>query len=297
MRLRGEAGLADRLARAVHAVHGTRGLGISAGLLLAISLLEPALPPGFPRILLVIPAFALLVTGLLTLPREGVAAQDRALALLEHPAPVAPMVRRLLWIGLTVFLLLPRVFLGVYANSPHLNPLAGLVLPDILRRVALAFLFVVLLAPIAYLRSSRRYAPHIRVRRPVEIDRAEEGGLDRRDILLILTYLLLVAWAYLLSPFWRPFTLLEWPPGLGSLTQGTRGVAAISFALAPPLVLFASLVAHLTLLRRLRSAKGWPHLRGVTALALVHVALILLAVALHMYDLLWIARYQILSGF
>ncbi len=286
----------ERMARAVHVVHGTRGLGVAAAVLLVASIVEPGLPTGFPRALFVVPAFLLFATGLLTLPREGIAAQDRAFALLDAADPVRPMVRRLVWLGIAVVLLMPRLFLAAY-GIPHLNPLTGLVLPDWQRRMALAFLFLVMLAPILYLRSSRRYAPQVEVRRPKDIDADEGGGLDRRDVLLILTYLLLAAWLLLLAPFWRPFSLFAWPPGLGSLTVGVRGVAALAFAVTVPLVLFMSLVAHIALLRRLRERNDWPPAGRVRALAILHLALILVAVLLHAYDLLWIARYENLVRF
>ncbi|HLF16587.1 MAG TPA: hypothetical protein VI796_04050 [Candidatus Thermoplasmatota archaeon] len=285
----------EPFARAVHAVHGTRGLGLSAALLLVFAILEPGFPPTFPRAAVMAPCFALLATGLLTLPREGVAAQDRALALLDHPRPLRPMTWRLVWLLLAVGLLLPRLFLAAY-GIPHLSPLTGLLLPDWQRRIALIFLFVAMLVPILYLRSSRLYAPTIRVRRPVEIDRVE-GFMDRRDMLMILTYALLGVWILLLRPFWQPFSLLEWPVSFHSFTQGTRGVAAFGFAITLPMVMFMSLVAHLTLLRRLRKAQGWPHRPQVQAMAILHVALILLVVFLHAYDLLWIVRYNSLSGF
>lgn len=269
-------------------VRGTRALAVCGFLLLALAILEPALPGSMSRLWLVLPVVTLLVLGLLTLPVEGVVAQQRARALLQHPRPVKPMVQRLVWIALLCILLLPPLFLAAY-GIPHLNPFTGLLLPTIQRRISLGFLYFVLLIPIFYLRSSRRYAPTIRRGDPEP---------RTRDGLLVMTYGLGVAWAILLEPFWRPFSLLVWPPDLSSLVAGVRGVAAIAFTLVIPLVLFMSLAAHLEMLRAIwkMGPKEWRARRPLVALAAVHIALILLAVVLHAYDLLWIVRYQAASS-
>jgi len=278
-----------RLDRALHRVHGTRGLLWASLVLLLASLLEPALPDALSRFWIALPAFALLVTALATLPREGVGAQDRARALLDHPDPGRPMLRRLAWLALLNVALLPRIFLGAY-GIPHMSPLTGLLLPTMQLRIALVFLFLVLLLPILYLRSSRRYAPDIR--NPMA---TEEKG-RRLEAMALATLGIIVTWAVLLRPFWQPFTLLELPPSLGSLHDGARGVAAVTFAIVPPAVLFVSLVAHVDLLARVRIRREHPQRTTLAWLGSLHVGLILLATVQHAYVLLWIARYETAFG-
>lgn len=273
------------------AIEGTHGLLWGTGLLLVAAMVEPGLPASFPRWLFTVPALLLLGTGIISLPREGVAAQERALALADE-AQWRPMVRRLAWIALAVALLLPRLFLGAY-GIPHLNPLVGLVPQQWVVRIATVFLFVVLLVPILYLRSGRQHRDH------AEAMRLPEGDprLRRQDMLLAGAYLLLVVWALLLRPFWAPFSLLQWPPELWSLGAGARGVAALAFAVVPPVVLFMAFSAQAVSLRRLMHRKRSPDRDKAIAIAGTHVLLILIAAFLHGYDLLWIARYESLAQF
>lgn len=273
------------------AVEGTRGLLLGTGLLLVAALLEPALPADFPRWLVTVPALALLAAGLATLPWEGLAAQQRAVALAQA-RDAGALARRLAWIALTVALLLPRLFLGAY-GVPHLNPLVGVVPPLWLVRAGTVFLFLVLLAPLLYLRAGRRGAPWPALAPPPR----EEAGLGRRDTLLAATALLLLVWAVLLRPFWTPFSLFQWPPETWSLTVGARGVAAVAFALVPPAVYFLALCAQGTLLGRLLRQPRDAARDRCLALAILHTLLILTAAFLHGYDLLWIARYESLAQF
>ena len=270
------------------AVEGSRGLLWGTGLLLLAALLEPGLPTGFPKWLFTIPALTLLVAGLLTLPHEGVALQDRLIGLGEA-GDARGLLRPVVWLGLAVLLLLPRLFLGAY-GIPHLNPLVGLVPTPWVVRVATAFLFVVLLMPTLYLRAGR-------VGSQWPAAPVDEALQRRRDTLLVAAMLLLVVWALLLRPFWSPFSLLHWPPQLWSLTAGSRGVAALAFALVPPAVLLMALNAQAALLRRLARAPRSPQRDRCLAAAWLHVALVLLAAFLHGYDLLWIARYESLAQF
>lgn len=284
----------DALATLAHALHGSRGLFLAATALLLLALLEPALPE-VDRLVLTLPIFLLLLNGLFTLPREGVAAQWRARALLGDPHAVRKMLRRLAWPALLCILLLPTPFLALY-GIPHISPLTGLVLPDLLRRISMVTLYAILLLPVLYLRSSRTYAPDIVPRRPRDLSR-EDGSHAARDVLLWMQLGILVAWALLTAAFWRPFSLLEWPPSLGSLRAGVRGLAGITFSLVVPVVLFTSVAAHLHLLRELVAGGRWRGHRPVLWLALLHVALALAAVCLHTYDILWIVRYQTYAPF
>jgi hypothetical protein len=276
--------------RVPDAIEGTRGLLLGTAILLLAAMTEPGLPVSFPRLLFTVPALALLVIGLATLPREGVAAQDRAVALADG-GEWRPILRRLVWLALVVLLLLPRFFLGVY-GIPHLNPLVGLVPQQWVVRLATVFLFVVLLLPTLYLRAGR--VGHVW---PLEPDGDGTPMQRRRDTLLVGALLLLIVWALLLRPFWTPFSLLQWPPELWSLTAGSRGVAALAFALLPPAVLFMALNAQVALLRRLKTTAASPARTRCIAAACVHVLLTLTAAFLHGYDLLWIARYESLAQF
>lgn len=273
------------------AVEGTRGLLWANGLLLLAAMLEPALPAGFPRWLVTIPALLLLLAGLVTLPWEGLAAQQRAR---EHAAARdwRPIAKHLAWLGVTVALLLPRLFLGAY-GVPHLNPLVGIVPQQWLVRAATVFLFVVLLAPLLYLRGGRLGAAW-----PTVPAGTRSGpGLRGRDTLLVGLALLLAAWAFVLHPFWAPFSLLQWPPALWSLTAGARGMAALAFALIPPAVYFLALTAQATLVKALLEQTRDATRDRCLAAALAHVLLTLTAAFLHGYDLLWIARYESLAQF
>ncbi|MEK6976569.1 MAG: hypothetical protein AABY18_09535 [Candidatus Thermoplasmatota archaeon] len=273
------------------AIEGTRGLLLGTALLLVAAMLEPALPATFPRWLFTIPALTLLVTGLCTLPREGLAAQERALTLAEA-GEWRHILARIPWLAVAVVLLLPRLFLGAY-GIPHLNPLVGLVPQQWVVRLATVFLFVVLLVPILYLRAGRHGAVW-----PRQSDLHEgDPKLRRRDTLLVGVAAMLVVWALLLEPFWAPFSLLQWPPQLWSLAAGSRGVAALAFALLPPVVLFMALSAQVALARRLLHQPRTPARDRCIAAAGAHLLFILTAAFLHGYDLLWIARYESLAQF
>lgn len=284
----------ERAAIGLHSVHGSRGLFLGALGLLALTLADPAIPRDVDRTLLTAPVFLVLVLGLVTLPREAVAAQQRARSLLEADEPERLLARRLWWPFLLVVLLAPRVFLAAY-GIPHMNPLTGVITPGVQRQITVAFLFFVLLLPVIYLRASRRYAPHIVAKRPAHLPREDRSHQDR-DLLLLLGFVLLVAWAWLLRPFWAPFSLIEWLPSLTSLEAGPRGVASITFAVAIPLILWTTLVAHLALLNRIVRTKAWDRPR-VVALAASHLLLAFVAIILHVYDLLWIAQYRSAVGF
>lgn len=273
------------------AVEGTRGLLLGTALLLLAAMTEPALPAAFPRVLFTIPALALLVTGVLTLPREGVAAQELALGLADA-GDWRTILQRVIWIAVVVLLLLPRLFLGAY-GIPHLNPLVGVVPQQWVVRAATVFLFVVLLLPTLYLRAGRKGHAWPR---PAEQDEGTTGQ-RRRDTLLVAATFTLVVWALLLRPFWSPFSLLMWPPELWSLTAGSRGVAALAFAVLPPTVLMMGLNAQVALLRRLKATPRSPDRDRCIAAASLHVLLTLTAAFLHGYDLLWIARYESLAQF
>ncbi|MGB1586424.1 MAG: hypothetical protein ACPHID_05205 [Thermoplasmatota archaeon] len=284
----------ERLALAVHALHGSRGVYLGALGFLIITWAEPAIDPDVDRLFLTLPVFVIFVNGLVTLPREGVAARQRALALLDGEQDWRPMARRLFWPALLTLLLAPRIFLAGY-GIPHMNPLTGLLTPAIQRQLTVTFLFLLLLIPAWYLRSSRRYAP-IEPQRPKDL--AEDDQLHgQRDLLLWMSLAIGAAWAWLLAPFWTPFSLLEWTPHLDSLRQGASGLGSISFALTIPLVLWMSLHAHLAFLFALWRRDAFATQRRQAALAVAHIALVLLAVALHVYDLLWIAQYRSAVGF
>lgn len=272
-------------------IEGTRGLLWGTGLLLLGALVEPGLPAGVPLLLLTVPALLLLATGLVTLPRDGLAAHDRTVRLaagLDWRA----MLRRLTWIGVAVVLLLPRLFLAGY-GIPHMNPVVGLVSQQWIVRLATAFLFAALLVPILYLRAGRRGVPWPR---PHELPEGDPQA-RRHDALLIGIALLVVVWALMLRPFWTPFSLLQWPPELWSLTAGTRGVAALAFAVVLPAVLFTALAANAALLRVLLDVAPSPDRTKCLSIAATHIALTLLAAFLHGYNLLWIARYESLAQF
>lgn len=279
----------DRAAVVLHAVHGSRGLLAGALGLLLFSLVEPTLPHA-DRTALTLPLLALLVAGLATLPREGVATQQRARALRGDPHAATRMARRTLWLVALLMLLSPRVFLAAY-GVPHLNPLTGIILPDTQRYLSLLFLFLLLLLAVLYLRSSRRYAPHILSRRPRDLARHDRSHQERDTLLWMIVGLALL-WGWLLRPFWHPFSLFQWPPALDSLRQGPAGVGSLAFSLTIPLMMFLSLVAHLSLLRDIARDDSWHEDRALAVWATVHAALALTVIILHAYDLLWIAQYR-----
>lgn len=284
----------ERLAALLHLVHGTRGLSVALPLLLLLALVEPLLPAAFPHIVIVAPLFALLLASAATLPREGVAAQARAKALMDDEAANTKLLLRLAWPGLLVIVLSPRIFLAAL-GIPHLSPLAGLVTPSVLQRAATVFLLATMLLPLVYLRSTWGYARHIE---PVRPKFTEQAGFPpgSRDALLAFTVLLAVTWAWLLEPFWRPFTLFDWPPSLDSLASGPRGLARLTFTLLVPLPLLMTLSAHLALLHELWLARRLREQADLATLAGLHVGLTLVAVALHAYDALWVVRYHVQSA-
>ncbi len=285
----------DAVARGVHAVHGTRGLTAAVLAMLALTLIEPAVPAGFARAILAAPVFLLGVVALATLPREGVAVQLRLRRLVEDKGAGRQLGRDLAWPAILVVLLLPQAFLAAY-GIPHMSPLSGLVLPSMVRRMAAFFLFGLLLLPVLHMRRTRRYAPEVVSMRPVEL-RDRDGMHVRRDVLLGLMGVVAFVWLSVLEAFWAPFSLLAWPPTFASFGQGIRAVAAVAYTLFLPVVLFVHLSAHAQGLRYLIQHGKWrTHRWRFTALWL-HVALGIAATALHIYNLLWIVRYQNAVGF
>lgn len=285
----GATGVAERVAWLVHALHGTRSLLASAVLLLLLSLIETALTARLLRSGLIIVALLLLVNGLATLAREGAVAEEHVRHLLDRPDARQAMARRLVWPVLLLVLLLPRFFLAVY-GIPHLNPLTGLVLPSIQRRITLVYLLIVVLVPIIYMRVGRRYAPHVAVPRPKQLA-DDDPAHGTRNALLLACGVLVPIWLLLMRPFWAPFSLLAWPPGLASLAS-VRGVAALSYTLAVPVPLFMVLSGHLGLLRELHRRNLWGARWDLAALGIAHIVFTLVAVALHGYDILWVVRYE-----
>jgi hypothetical protein len=189
------------------------------------------------------------------------------------------------WPTLLVILLLPRIFLGAY-GIPHLSPLAGLVLPDIQRRIALAFIAVILAVAFRGLASIRKLAPSVPVARPRDMP-PDDPRHAIRDVLLVTTVLAIVIWAYMLHIFWQPFSVMSWPPSLASLENGVRGVAAFGFSVAIPAVLFVQLAAYAELWQDAPRSDA-----RIRVLAIVHTALTVIAIALHVYDVLWVGAYQ-----
>lgn len=284
------------LADAVHRARGTRGLTVAAGLLVVFAALEPTFEDWFPKILYTLPLVVLGVVGLVTLPREGVAVHARALAVLEDPRGPKRMLRRAVLGAAVCLSLFPSIFLAVQ-GVPHLSPLAGLAPPELVRWIGLVGLVVVVLLVVLYLRSSRGYAAEISTPRKDELDDDAEA---RRDVLGLSLVVILVAWAWMLQGFWRPFSLLEWHGGdleayFASLELGARGVAGIAFAVVPPALLFIVLSAHLNLLWQVGRRRLWKEKKSVVALAWVHVAFCVVGVVLHMYNVLWIVRFRTLG--
>lgn len=280
------------VAASLHSVRGTRSLASAGGLVLLLTITEPLLPgvllPGFTGL-----ALALLAIGVLTLPRETAAAQQRLGAGLAEPGTERRLARLLALPLLLVVLLLPRLFLAAY-GIPHLTPASGLLLPSMVRRIALIFLAAVLLVPVwAFHRARSRLGPGP-VPRPRDLH-ATDLEDDRRELLLGCLFVLGAVWLLLLRSFWWPFSLLDWPPGLSSLAAA-RGVTALAFTLVVPAVLFAGLALHGELLRQVWRLAPSPRRSRLVGLAIGHVALLLIALALHAYDLLWVAKYQVASG-
>lgn len=282
------ADLREALARTVHGVHGTRGLSIGVAALLLSTLLEPVFGPGLGWVFFTVPVLVLLVTGLLTLPREGVAVQDRILAVARRPGGPSVLLRHAVLPAVLLMLLWPQVFLAAY-GIPHMSPLTGFVLPSLQRRLAVAYLFVVLWLPLLALRRTRGLAA-IEAVRPRSLP-AHDPRHDRREALLLLLVLLGVSWLFLLRTFWQPFTLLMWPPGASSLITGTAGVARLAYTVLLPAALYLRGSAHAVALAALLR-DGWRlHMQAIAVL-LLHLGLVLGATALAVYDLLWIVDYQ-----
>ncbi len=289
-----QAQVIDILARAVHALHGSRGLLVAVPFLLGLSLIEPLLPPEVRTTLLTAPLMLLVASALATLPREAAAAQHVVRDLSADGLSVGRVARRIAWPTVLIILLLPRLFLGA-VGIPHLNPLTGLVLPSITQSLATAFLFLLLVVPVLYLRGLRHYSPAgTGAVRPIHLP-PEHPEHRARDALLVLTWVAGIFWAWLLRPFWQPFSLLAWPPGLASL-ESVRGVASLTYTLVLPLVLLQTMAIHLDLIRDIREAGTLGQHRGLVAAAVGHVLLALGAMALHAYDVLWVVRYQAASG-
>lgn len=289
------ASFVETVSTAVHFLHGTRGLAAAGLALMVLGIVDPLIPSGVDRTALVLPVFLVLIIGAGTLAREGVAAQARAKALLHVDAGVKRLYQRLLWPVLLIVLLAPRLFLGAY-GVPHMSPLTGLVLPSIQQRLTHGYLFLVLLVAVLYIRSTRRYARHIIPKRPKDLSTADRSHQER-DGMLWMSAAILVAYAVLLRPFWAPFSLLAWPPGLESISVGARGVGSIAFSLVIPLLLFVSVSAHAALARDLQRRGKIGQRPWLFTGAVLHVVLGLAATALHAYDLLWIAQYRSAAPF
>lgn len=286
--------MVEGTAQAIHAVRGTHGILFAGSGLLVLAILGFALPT-VVRAIVALPLLLLLLAGLFTLPREGVAAQGRALALQGDPDAARRMRRRLVWPILLIVFLLPRVFLALF-GIPHLNPLTGLAPVWVHQRVAATTLYAVLLLAVLHLRSGRSYAPDIRVQRPKDLSR-NDGRHDDRDVLLMLQIVLLGLWSWLLWPFWRPLAATLFQPSVDTLANAAVGVAGAAFGLVLPLLMWTTLVAHGRLLHALVEKRALRRHREIALLAAVHVVLALTAILLHAYNALWIARYQIAARF
>lgn len=284
--------LAERVAAAVHDLHGTRSLAAAGVLVLLLTVTETLLPdallPGFTAL-----AFVLLAIGLLTLPRETAHAQQRMPDAVARPDAEQTLARLLILPLLLIVLLLPRLFLAAY-GIPHLTPASGLLLPTLVRRLALVFLAAVLLVPVFGLRLARHRLGPGAVARPRDLA-AKDPEDDRRELLLGTTAVVGGVWLLLLQDFWTPFSLLGWPPTLDSLASA-RGVTAVAFSLVVPAVLFAGMALDAELLRTIRVLPLSRRRTRLLLLAGAHLALLLVGLALHAYDLLWVAKYQAASG-
>jgi len=162
------------------------------------------------------------------------------------------------------------------------------------RRIALVFLAAVLLVPILGFRQVRHRLGPGPVLRPKDLQPTDLED-DRRELLLAGIVLLGAVWLLLLQAFWSPFSLLAWPPGFGSFGSA-RGVTALAFTLVVPAVLFAGTAIQAELLRAIRKLAPSRARARLAGLAATHLLLLLTALALHAYDLLWIAKYQAASG-
>lgn len=274
--------------RAIHALRGSRSLVACGLLVLLLTLFGSAFPPNL------VPLFSgaavvLLALGLATLAREGSAAQANLTVAVEDMKLARQLVILLILPGLLVALLLPRLFLAAY-GIPHMTPLTGLVLPSLQRQVGLVFLAVILILPIMALRQARRRLGAPPVLPPNKL--ADHDPIHaRRDLLLACTLAVAIVWLLLMHTFWAPFSLIGWPPSLVSL-DSVRGITAVAFTLAPPVTLFMLIAVHAELGRVVARVQDPERRARLLTLTLANILFLLLAVALHAYDLLWIARYN-----
>lgn len=278
----------SRWAHFVHTMRGTRSLSTAVALLTVLTLLEPILGQGWAWSLGTLPAMFLVVLGVATLPREGVTVQDRVYEAAASPEGARLLLRRALLPAVLVVLLLPRLFL-VFFGIPHLTPWTGLLAPSVERSLALGYLFLILWLPLVAIRRTHVLAPHLEVFAPSALA-SDDPRHRRRTALLLLIVAVVAVWVIALRPFWHPFSLFSWPPGLGSLTT-VAGPARIAYVIILPTALLTRLAAHAgALLRTLRLRPV--HVVATAGALTLHVVLTLAAAALALYDLFWIVQYQ-----
>lgn len=277
----------EPLARSVHFVHGTRGIIVASGLLLGWLLIEPNVDSRIAP-WVVAPLLLLLVLGLATLAREGVAVQLRARELLHHENPVRVLQKRAVLLALLLVLLLPRVFLALY-GIPHLSPAAGYLAPQAVQSIAAAHVAAIVLIAALYLRSSGMEA-HVPVRRPIEL-RDGSGQHLARTGLQVALLVTVVASLWALRGFWQPFSLLEWPPGLASLSS-VRATASIAVAVAPPALLLCALVGHIEHLWTIVAGRSFRARRSETLWTVALATGVVVCGWLHLRNLLWVERFQ-----
>jgi hypothetical protein len=280
------------IASFVHFARGARSLGLASLGVLILTSLSTALPQ------IVIPVLAgfvivPLVIGLSTLPRDGATAQANLTATLEKPDLMRRLTRLLVVPGVLLILLLPQLFLGAY-GIPHMTPLTGLVLPSVQRQLGLIYLAFILILPLVALRQARHSMGASKTRRPKDVPE-EDPMHDRRDLLILCSLAIAVVWLIMLRSFWSPFSLFAWPPSFASL-YSVRAVTAVAFTVAPPIVLFMRIALHAELARLMLRDKDTERRARRLALNGLHLLLLIGCVALHAYNLFWIARYQAASS-